>query len=855
MYFATDGTITEAFHVKDDTDLKKDGELITDLLTESELLQFVKNAEIESPPEIKFTQQELIKIFQRANDLLRKDGLREGVERFTEFSNILFIKLISEIEDEREKEGLLRRFDKRYCWDSFEGKTGDEMLDHINNTILKEFADHYKGSGDIFQKELKIKNSDTVKEIVEKLSKLELLKIDSDVKGDAFEYFLKESVTVGNDLGEYFTPRHIVKLMVKLVDPKFGDIIYDPCCGTGGFLIEVFKHIWKNCNHSKKNLKILKEKTVYGREITGTAKVAKMNMILAGDGHTNIEHIDSLKNPVKNKYDVVLTNFPFSQDTDYGKSYGFNTEDANPIFLKHIVDSLKTGKKAAVVVFQGILYDNSEVYKKIRRTLVDKCNIEGIITLHNYVFRPYTGVNTSIIVFSKGKPTKNVWFYTVNNDGFEKTASKKGRRPIKENDLQHLQEIWECKGESDKSWLVDVKTIKNNDYILNAEFYKPKNIQESKWELHKLVDITIPVKGNEVGSDSYCMPTDGGIPFLRVGDITGKGKPINTTSKKVVLVNPTDVLMSFDGTVGIVRRGMTGAISAGIRKFNSKDTSVLLNDFLFFALHGSMVKNVIDRYSKKSTIIHSGKALQHIEIPIPSIEYQKSFVEKLNIKQKQIDYIIELLHSYDKNKIDASFFTDNNMIQLDELLDGDIQNGLYKHKSFYADKGVPIIRIDNIYDGRLDTEKIKSINISDNEYKIYGLNHNDIILNRVNSEEYIGKCGIYDNRFEKCVFESNMMRFRVNEKIINPKYAIYYLSSEKGREQILSKIKRAINQVSINQQDVGSIMIPVVSLEKQQKIVSMIDTCLDTINGLKNMLSWNKQHIQNTVDLLYHNPM
>ena len=85
--------------------------------------------------------------------------MREGVERFTEFSNILFIKLISEIEDEREKEGLLRRFDKRYCWDSFEGKTGDEMLDHINNTILKEFADHYKGSGDIFQKELKIKKS------------------------------------------------------------------------------------------------------------------------------------------------------------------------------------------------------------------------------------------------------------------------------------------------------------------------------------------------------------------------------------------------------------------------------------------------------------------------------------------------------------------------------------------------------------------------------------------------------------------------------------------------------------------------------------------------------------------------
>lgn len=167
---------------------------------------------------------------------------------------------------------------------------------------------------------------------MDKLDPLMLTDVDSDVKGDAFEYFLKASTSTKNDLGEYFTPRHIVKTMVRLVNPQIGEKIYDPFCGTGGFLIESFRYIYNNMARTDANLALLRENTVYGNEITNTARITKMNMILAGDGHSNIEMKDSLANPVDGTetyidergkvhhrgFDIVLANMPYSQKRSMG---------------------------------------------------------------------------------------------------------------------------------------------------------------------------------------------------------------------------------------------------------------------------------------------------------------------------------------------------------------------------------------------------------------------------------------------------------------------------------------------------------------------------------------------------------
>src|SRR3989344_3489831 len=454
VIFVTDGTIVETFDIRSHSTLKIDDQIVTDFITEKQLLKFAQEgAQLFSPDKITYTKRELIKIFEEADGLLRKEGLREGVERFTEFSNLLFLKLISEIEEDRDNIGEGRILEKKYCWESFYQLDAERMLEYINNIILPRLVDKYN---------------------------------DSDIKGDAFEYFLKKAVSVGTDLGEYFTPRHIVKLIVELTDPKFQDKIYDPCCGTGGFLIEAFKHIKRKCKQTKENIEFLKEKTIYGRELTGTSKIAKMNMIIIGDGHTNINQMDSLSKPVKNEYDVVLTNFPFSQKTDYNSLYGFNSEDANPVFLKHVIDALNKNGVAGVVVPEGLLFDENSEYVKVRKYLLENYDVEAVIKLHEFVFKPYTGQPTSILIFRRGH-TKKVWFFDVKEDGFRKTGSKLGRPPIKENDLILLRQLWKDKESSEHSFSVELDRIKNNNFKLSMDNYRKST--KKKTNRVKLGDI------------------------------------------------------------------------------------------------------------------------------------------------------------------------------------------------------------------------------------------------------------------------------------------------------------------------------------------------------------------------------
>ena len=349
IVFAYDGSFFKSEKTDEGKELKIDGITVTQLLTEKQILRFIDDGHsiTEATPTVKHSRTELINIFKFANNLLRKEGLREGIERFTEFSNILFLKLISEIEDDRERGGENRILEEKYCWDAFHKKDADDMLVYINKVVLDRLVNQYNHSGDVFERELKIKNPNTLKSIVDRLSMIRLKNADSDVKGDAFEYFLKTSITLGNDLGEYFTPRHIVNLMIDMLDPKFGEKVYDPTCGTGGFLISAFNYIKKRSARAPKVLKKLKEETVYGRELTSTARIAKMNMIITGDGHTNIEQMDSLAHPVSDRYDVVVANFPYGQDTDHNAYYDVPGSSSDGIFLQHIIKSLSGGGESS----------------------------------------------------------------------------------------------------------------------------------------------------------------------------------------------------------------------------------------------------------------------------------------------------------------------------------------------------------------------------------------------------------------------------------------------------------------------------------------------------------------------------
>lgn len=650
IIFVADGAIVESYDRRNRLGLRLDGELVTTLLPEKLLLRFVdEGPDILTPTVIQHTKQELIEVFREANDLLRKEGLREGIERFTEFSNLLFLKLISEIERDRENTGAPRILNSKYCWEAFCKRSAADMLSYINDTILPRLVDRYNHSGDVFQSKLLITEPETLKRIVDKLSALTLLDTDSDIKGDAFEYFLKHSISVGNDLGEYFTPRHIVRLMVDLIDPRFGEQVYDPACGTGGFLIQAFRHISNKVQQTKKSLKTLREKTVYGRELTGTAKIAKMNMIIIGDGHTNVEQRDSLKSPVKNKYDVVLTNYPFSQETDYASYYNLATTDANPVFLKHVIDALKEpkggqeGGRAAIVVPEGLLFDETSQCEKVRRCLLETCDVQAVINLHNYVFRPYTGQPTSILVFRKGCQTRRVWFFDVEEDGFEKTHRLLGRRPIKKDDLILLRQLWDERADSDRSFSVAFDIIKHHGYKLTADEYRETHAKAG-WA---------PLGGD----DGLCDIVIGGTPstkqrtyyggthlWVKIGDITSAHGMVITDTKdrltdagiknsSVKLIRKGTILLSFKLSVGKV--AIAGAdlyTNEAIAALIPKDRRVLPK-YLYYILPRLNAFGTRKAAKGKTS---SKARLERVQLPLPSIAVQEKIVKEMDQNESAI---------------------------------------------------------------------------------------------------------------------------------------------------------------------------------------------------------------------------
>lgn len=356
------------------------------------------------------SKEDLIAVFAFTNQKLRKAGITKGMERFFEFSNLLFLKLISENNDIVSES--IPQFIK---WETYKNKSGEELLRYINDTVIPTLENIFNSKGEktLFTK-LIIKDTAALKHIIDKLDKLNLSGIKTDIKGDAFEYFIQQYNSSNNDLGEYFTPRHIVNFLVKLANPKYGEKVYDPFCGTGGILISSFNHIkdslTTNNYLTESVLKDIKENTVFGGEISSNARIAKMNMILAGDGHSNIKQQDTLVNHINSKFDIVITNIPFNLEGTAKNLYSLLSDNGNSQSIQHVIDSLnkKTTSRAYIIVPESIL--NNDELKNLRKYLIDNNLLNQIISLPSGVFLPYTEAKASVLVLQglNNKPVEKI---------------------------------------------------------------------------------------------------------------------------------------------------------------------------------------------------------------------------------------------------------------------------------------------------------------------------------------------------------------------------------------------------------------------------------------------------------------
>jgi len=500
-------------------------------------------------------------LWQVAN-VFRDDALH-STERLETFSLFLFLKLWDEIATEEEEalggkkrpdsEQLIPEIYRFHNWaadpDGYAKAKGYEDSIAFCRQMFIDLATReskHPTARDVqrlFRDTVfRLRYTTTVRALASRLLELNLRDIMSkevgdtgerfDIFGRAYEYLLQQ-FGQNKEFAEYFTPRHIVDRMVQIVDPQIGETIYDPACGTGGFIVRAFEHVIAQIKRKQTSaveqerlFRQLKEKHLFGVEhVPLVFKLALMNMILHRDGSSQLQNDDSLSNRAqdlhKSKYDVILANPPFGPTKQERLAqFEFHIKLYEALFIQHMMNALRPGGRAAVVLKEGLLFDSKSMLRKICRRLVEQFEVLAVISLPNGVFNPYSGAKTSVVVFRRplgkeDKRTSNVWFYRIESDGRDLGAT---RRPLPDfatdGDLQNLISMWpynwrhEKNGgvlailKSDnladfvsaKSWWAGVEDIRKTDYSLTAGRYNPhqaESIEHEKPEvlINRLLDL------------------------------------------------------------------------------------------------------------------------------------------------------------------------------------------------------------------------------------------------------------------------------------------------------------------------------------------------------------------------------
>ena len=310
----------------------------------------------------------------------------------------------------------------------------------------------------------------------------------TDVRGDVYEYLLSKIAKSGLN-GQFRTPRHIIRMMVEMLDPSTDEIICDPACGTSGFLVEAGEYLRKNKGkeifYDKQKKNHFMNHMFHGYDMDRTMlRVGAMNMMTHGIDNPNIEYRDSLsdQNTDKDKYSLVLANPPFKGSLDAEIVSGdllkvCKTKKTELLFLTLFLRILKIGGRCACIVPDGVLFGASTAHKSIRKEIVENQKLDAVISMPSGVFKPYAGVSTAVLIFTKTEHggTDQVWFYDMTADGFSLDDK---RTPVAENDIPDMIERFQNldqetkRKRTEKSFMVPKKDIVENGYDLSINKYK-----------------------------------------------------------------------------------------------------------------------------------------------------------------------------------------------------------------------------------------------------------------------------------------------------------------------------------------------------------------------------------------------
>lgn len=465
-------------------------------------------------------------VIKAIQDIMRKDtGVDGDAQRLSQIVWMLFLKIFADKEAEYEimDDDYKSPLASEYRWQNWamndEGLTGDELIDFINNRLFP-YLQNIENDSDkrafiiknIFQDTYNYMKSGTLlRQVINKINEIDFNSSeDRHLFNDIYEQLLQSLQSAGN-AGEYYTPRAVTQFIVDMINPQIGEKILDPACGTGGFLACTIEHL-------KKQIQTTEEGESLNSNILGIEKkplphqLCTTNMILHGiDTPINIRRDNTLSKPINNispadRVDCIVTNPPFGGIEEEGIESNFpsayRTKETADLFLLYIIAMLKPHGRCGVVLPDGALFGEG-VKTRIKEKLMTDCNLHTIIRLPKSVFAPYTSINTNLLFFTKGEPTKGTWFYRLDMPEGYKNFSK--TKPMKREHLQPIDEWWNNrkKIENDgffKSKKYSIDEIKERNYNLDLcgypyeeeEILPPleliENYQKQRVELDKNID-------------------------------------------------------------------------------------------------------------------------------------------------------------------------------------------------------------------------------------------------------------------------------------------------------------------------------------------------------------------------------
>ncbi len=456
---------------------------------------------------------------------------------------------INETRDENRQKRTGKSFQKRFKddeqnlrWSRFRHLGADDMLPLVRDKVFPHFKTA-AASGTSFAEfmkdaQLMIQKPGLLVKAVNMINDLPLTA--GDTKGDLYEYLLSKLTTAGIN-GQFRTPRHIIRLMVEMIDPKPTEVIGDPACGTGGFLVQAMEYLLRTYTSAEGiieekdpetgqvnqiytgdllegNREHIRSQMFHGFDFDATMlRISAMNLMLHGVDDPDIQYQDTLSTNFTDRFpaaategfDVILANPPFKGSLDFEDVHSsllrqVKTRKTELLFIALILRMLKKGGRSAMIVPEGVLFSSSSAHQALRKLLVDDNQLEGVISLPSGVFKPYAGVSTGILLFTKGGRSDSVFFYDVQNDGLSLDDK---RDPIGANDLPDCLVRWRKRSphrDTDRTaqfFCVPVATIREANYDLSISTYKETVHAEVRYEPPQVILNRMKTLNEKIADD------------------------------------------------------------------------------------------------------------------------------------------------------------------------------------------------------------------------------------------------------------------------------------------------------------------------------------------------------------------